>query len=116
MYRRFASFAALLAVPVFLGAASPPGDAARGRQIALHGTNTGALPCVICHGSDLMGKRAMITPRIAGLPPKTTLAALAAIASGRRGDNYVMRNIARSLTPPERADIAAYLAGLKPGS
>lgn len=57
----------------------------------------------------------MGTPKIAGLAPETTLAALAAIASGKRGTNYVMSGIARSLTPPERADIAAFLAGLKPG-
>lgn len=66
---------------------------------------------MVCHGTDLGGNPSIGAPKIAGLPAETTLAALDSIAAGKLGQNYVMRNIARSLTPAQRADIAAYLAG-----
>lgn len=104
-----------VAVPAAGAAAAPAGDAAHGRQIVTQGTKSGALPCMVCHGAGLAGNAAIGAPPIAGLPPEATLAALAAIASGQRGQNYVMRNIARSLTAGQRADIAAYLATLGRG-
>lgn len=102
----------LLATAVLLAAAAPSGDAARGRQIVTGGTNSGALPCMVCHGADLGGNKSIGAPKLAGLPAATTMAALDSIAAGKLGQNYVMRNIARSLTPAQRADVAAYLAGL----
>lgn len=106
--------ALLLAACVLLAAAAPAGDAARGRRIVSAGTNSGALPCAVCHGTKLAGNRSIGAPPIAGLPAGTIVAALGSIAAGKRGRNYVMRNIARSLTPAQRADVAAYLAGLPP--
>lgn len=102
----------LLAAALLLGAAAPAGNAARGRAIVTNGTASGVLPCMVCHGTGLAGNPSIGSPKIAGLPAKTTMAALASIASGKLGTNYVMRNIASSLTPAERADVAAYLAGL----
>lgn len=102
----------LLAAAILLAAAAPAGDAARGRQIVTHGTASGALPCAVCHGTDLAGNAAIGAPPIAGLQAPIVLKALDAIAAGRQGTNYVMRNIAHALDPRQRADIAAYLAGL----
>ncbi|UNC15747.1 c-type cytochrome [Acidiphilium multivorum] len=118
---RPALLAALLLLPTLAPAALPPqgtaagtaaGNAARGKDIVAHGTAGGVLPCMVCHGTDLAGNPAIGAPRLAGLPQATTLAALAAIAAGKQGKNYVMRNIAHALTGADRADIAAYLASL----
>ncbi|KDM68196.1 MULTISPECIES: c-type cytochrome [Acidiphilium] len=114
---RPALLAALLLLPTLAPAALPPqgtaaGNAARGKDIVAHGTANGVLPCMVCHGTDLAGNPAIGAPRLAGLPQATTLAALAAIAAGKQGKNYVMRNIAHALTGADRADIAAYLASL----
>ncbi|MBS3024599.1 c-type cytochrome [Acidiphilium multivorum] len=114
---RPALLAALMLLPTLAPAALPPqgtaaGNAARGKDIVAHGTANGVLPCMVCHGTDLAGNPAIGAPRLAGLPQATTLAALAAIAAGKQGKNYVMRNIAHALTGADRADIAAYLASL----
>ncbi|HQT75030.1 MAG TPA: c-type cytochrome [Acidiphilium sp.] len=116
---RPALLAALLLLPSLAVAALPPqgeaaGNAARGATIVAHGTAGGVLPCMVCHGADLAGNPAIGAPRLAGLKPATTLAALSAIAAGRQGKNYVMRRIAHALTQTDRADIAAYLATLTP--
>lgn len=118
---RPALLAALLLSPTLAPAAAPPdgspagkaaGNAELGKNIVVHGTAGGVLPCMVCHGTDLAGNPAIGAPRLAGLKPATTLAALSAIAAGRQGKNYVMRNIAHALTGADRADIAAYLATL----
>jgi cytochrome c553 len=119
-YLRPALLAALLLLPALACAALPPqgkaaGNAARGKSIVAHGTAGGVLPCMVCHGTDLAGNPAIGAPRLAGLKPATTLAALSAIASGQQGKNYVMRNIAHALTGADRADIAAYLTSLGAG-
>ena len=116
-YLRPALLAALLMLPTLAPAAAPPdgnaaGNAERGKTIVAHGTANGVLPCMVCHGTDLAGNPAIGAPRLAGLKPATTLAALSAIASGQQGKNYVMRNVAHALTGADRADIAAYLATL----
>jgi len=97
---------------LILCAAAPSPDASQGAAIVSHGTATGVLPCMACHGPDLAGNASIGAPRIAGLPLATTLSALHAIAAGRMGSNYVMKNIAHALTASERTDVAAYLAGL----
>ena len=84
-----------------------------GADIALHGTNRGALPCMACHGTAFQGNSSIGAPPLAGQSTATTLAALDAIAAGKFGSNIVMRNIATSLTPAERAAVAGYFAGLK---
>lgn len=86
-----------------------------GAAIVAHGTPDGVLPCMACHGPDLMGNAAIGAPRIAGLPETATLAAFRAIAAGKTGSNFVMRRIAGALTPEQRQEVAAYLATLKPG-
>lgn len=97
----------LLAAALLLGAAAPDGE-----SIALHGTDQGALPCQACHGMQFQGNASIGAPALAGRKASATLAALAAIASGKTGSNYVMKQIARSLTSPERRAVAAYFASL----
>jgi cytochrome c553 len=97
---------ALLALP--LGAAAPSGA-----DIASHGTDHGALPCMACHGAALQGNPSIGAPALAGQPAATTLAELDAIAAGKSGTNSVMQNIAVSLAPAERTAVANYLASLK---
>ncbi len=121
-FPRPAPLAALLLLPGFCAAAAVPpdggaagnaaGNAALGAKIVAHGTAGGVLPCMVCHGTGLAGNPAIGAPRLAGLKPATTLAALSAIAAGKQGKNYVMRNIAHALTGADRAAIAAYLATL----
>ncbi|MDD2876248.1 MAG: c-type cytochrome [Acidiphilium sp.] len=106
----------LIAAALLLGAATPLGDAARGAAIVAHGTASGALPCMACHGPDLTGNASIGAPRIAGLKTATTLGAFQAIADGRMGQNYVMKNIAHALTSSERDAVADYLAGLPQAS
>jgi cytochrome c553 len=106
----------LLVVPsiaILLGAASPGAPTDMGARIIAHGTANGVVPCRACHAARLQGNPAIGAPALAGLSEAATLAALAKIAAGRQGNNFVMRHIARLLTPPERKAIAAYLAGLK---
>ncbi|HTJ88650.1 MAG TPA: c-type cytochrome [Acidocella sp.] len=98
----------LVLISLPLGAAAP-----RGADIALHGTNHGALPCMVCHGTVFQGNPSIGAPALAGQPAATTLAALDAIAAGKLGTNAVMQNIAVSLTPAERAAVAGYFASLK---
>ncbi len=98
-----------------LMAAHPPASTKLGAAIAAHGTSSGALPCMACHGAQLHGNPATGAPALAGLNPAVTRAALRAIADGKRGKNYVMAQIARSLTQPQRRAVSAYLATLPPG-
>lgn len=107
---------ALLALALALIAAGTPPSAREGATIVAHGTASGALPCMACHGGHLQGNPAIGAPRLAGLDPAVTLAALKAIAAGKMGKNYVMTNIARSLSPTQRRAVAAYLASLPSSS
>jgi cytochrome c553 len=110
------SHLALIALALSLMAAAPASQIQLGATIMAHGTASGALPCMACHGGHLQGNPAIGAPRLAGLDPAVTLAALKAIASGKMGKNYVMANIARDLSPTQRQAVAAYLASLKSGS
>jgi cytochrome c553 len=105
---------ALIAASLLLGAAAPPPDAQQGEAIVTRGSGAGVLPCMACHGQTLAGNAAIGAPPLAGLKQATTLSALAAIASGAMGHNYVMKNIAHALTAPQRQAVADYLAGLEP--
>ena len=84
-----------------------------GKSIALHGTKHGALPCQACHGIHFEGNRSIGAPALAGLPMVKIYRSLAAIAGGKMGHNFVMRNIALALTPEERRAVAEYFAGLE---
>jgi cytochrome c553 len=103
-----------LALPLI--AAAPTSLIQQGATIVAHGTASGALPCMACHGDHLQGNPAIGAPRIAGLDPSVTLPTLKAIAAGKMGKNYVMTNIARDLSPTQRQAIAAYLVSLKSGT
>lgn len=98
---------------VLLGAAGSS-PASSGAAIVAHGAPGGIISCRVCHGMRLQGKPAIGAPALAGLPARITLPAFAAIASGQRGKNFVMQKIARTLTPPQRRALAAYLAGVTP--
>lgn len=108
-----------LVLPVLvmlLGAAGAPPSASTGAAIIAHGAPGGITPCKVCHGMQLQGNRAIGAPALAGLRESTVLTALSTIAAGKRGDNFLMRRIARTLTPAQRHDIAAYLSSLKKAS
>lgn len=105
----------LLASALLLGAAAPNGNPSTGPEIVQHGTTSGIVPCMACHGSHLQGNAAIGAPALAGLPQSATLAALASIADGKLGSNVVMRSIARSLTGVQRKAVAAYFATLARG-
>lgn len=100
-------------VAVLAGAAGAPPSVSTGAAIAAHGAPGGITPCKVCHGMQLQGNTSIGAPALAGLPENTVLAALHAIAADKQGDNSLMRRIARTLTPAQRNDIAAYLASLK---
>lgn len=105
-------FHPLFAAALVLGAAAPGGDLSQGAAILRHGTASEAVPCMACHGERLQGNASIGAPALAGLPERQTLAALAAIAAGKKGHNFIMRNIAHSMTQAERKAVAAYLATL----
>jgi cytochrome c553 len=107
---------AILGLMLPLIAAAPPQSLQQGATIVAHGTATGALPCMACHGGHLQGNPAIGAPRLAGLDPSVIGAALNAIAAGKMGKNYVMTNIARSLSPTQRRAVTAYLASLPSSS
>jgi cytochrome c553 len=97
----------LVPLGLLLGAAAPSGV-----SIALHGTSHGALPCQACHGMQFQGNASIGAPALAGQPVNVTLKSLEKIAAGKIGQNYVMKNIAISLTPAERSAVAAYFSSL----
>lgn len=114
MTLRTACLAALLPLSLLLGAAGPPPSAvALGKRLVSQGNAHGILPCAACHGRHLQGNRATGAARIAGVPPAETVSDLVHIAEMPSG-NYVMRHIARSMTPKEMKAIAAYLATIRP--
>lgn len=102
----------LFAVALVLGTAASGGILSKGAAIVRHGTASGVMSCMACHGQRLQGNASIGAPALAGLPESRTLGALDAIAAGKSGDNFIMRNIAHSLTPAEREAVAAYLATL----
>ena len=61
---------------------------------------------------NFQGDPSIQAPALAGQPAAATLKALSAIAARKMGQNYVMKNIATSLTPDERQAVASYFASL----
>lgn len=106
---------ALLALAAFLGVAAPALAATGGESgaaIVRHGTRSGVIPCMACHGAHLEGNGSIGAPPLAGLPSRQILAALDAIAAGKVDNNFVMQREARLLAPGQRQAVAAYLARL----
>lgn len=105
-----------LVLPVMamlVGAAGAAPGASTGAAIVAHGAPGGITPCKVCHGMQLQGNPAIGAPALAGLPESAVQTALSAIAAGKQGNNFLMHRIARTLTPVQRNDIAAYLSSLK---
>ncbi|MGH7049872.1 MAG: c-type cytochrome [Acetobacteraceae bacterium] len=104
----------LVVSAMLLGAAAPAQDLSAGAEIAQHGTTSGIIPCMACHGSRLQGNASIGAPPLAGMPERVVITAFSAIAEGKFGNNVVMQNIARSLTDEQRKSVAAYLVSLEP--
>ena len=82
-----------------------------GAAIAVHGTATGAPPCIACHGARGEGNAANGSPRLAGLPAPYLRAQMSAFADGQR-ENPVMAPIARILSVDEAQAVSLYFAAL----
>jgi len=83
-----------------------------GKEIVLHGNQTGALPCAACHGANGAGNESIGAPALAGLPAGMITGYLQRFAAGR-GGNAIMQSIAKGLSPDEVTAVATYYAGLK---
>ena len=111
---RNALIPALLCLSLFSGpsTAADRADMAVGKQIAMSGNGKGATACQSCHGANGAGVAAANFPRLAGLNADYLAKQLHDFASGTRS-NPIMDPIAKSLTPEEAADVAAYYANEK---
>ena len=103
----FASLAGAAAVLLTSATAQSHG----GREIAEHGNSAGTPPCASCHGPLFKGDPSIKSPAIAGLPASFIIQRLDHYA-GPDGHNAMMRQVASSLSPAERREVAAYLSGL----
>ncbi|MBV8287826.1 MAG: c-type cytochrome [Hyphomicrobiales bacterium] len=86
-------------------------DPARGAVIATQGTPSGAPPCAQCHAFNGVSDASGAFPRIAGQSAYYLAKQLRDFASATRS-NAFMTQIAKSLSPDDIADVAAYYAGL----
>jgi cytochrome c553 len=82
-----------------------------GQQIVEHGSSAGAPPCASCHGPQFKGDPSVGSPAIAGLSANFIVQRLDHYA-GPDGHNAMMRQVASSLSPAERRQVAAYLSTL----
>ncbi|HKT97580.1 MAG TPA: c-type cytochrome [Paraburkholderia sp.] len=82
-----------------------------GRQIATEGTSNGVAACIGCHGASGQGTAAAGFPRLAGLSAEYLDAQLSAFADGSR-ESAVMQPLAKSMTGPERSEVARYFSSL----
>ena len=89
-------------------AAPPAADVRAGEQLATAATTAGAA-CASCHGQR--GERMASFPRLAGFGAAYLQAQLDAFATGAR-KNQIMQPIAQALSPPQRAQVAAYFSSL----
>jgi cytochrome c553 len=97
-----------VAASSFAGAA-PSADVTAGGRIAAAGTAAGAPACATCHGARGEGLGAF--PHLAGTGAAYLRDQLEALAGGKR-KNPIMQPIAQALSPEQRAQVAAYYAGL----
>jgi cytochrome c553 len=106
--RTFAGFALgsllIAAVACALAASAAPAPAARSAAPTLP-------PCEACHGAHGEGMPAALVPRIAGQEAGYLKKQLDAYADGTR-DNPIMRNFAKALSEPQRAEYAARYAAM----
>jgi cytochrome c553 len=97
-------YAAQTPVP---GHPGDPADVAAGKSIYTDGvTDRGVPACVGCHGDQAQG--AGTFPRLAGQHRTYIMDQLAAFSSNARA-NEIMHENAKSLTPDEMRQLAAYL-------
>lgn len=75
------------------------------------GSQSGAMPCVACHGADGLGMAAAGFPRLAGLPAEYVRKQLADFSSGARS-NPVMQPLAKALTEAEISAVSQALAAM----
>ncbi len=115
---RAAAVLALAAIPAAAWAVMPEAPAgsaadvvARGRAVALHGTEPGRAACAACHMADGAGQPDVGIPRLAGLTGVYITDQLGYFASGAR-QNPAMAPYAVALSPAERLEVAAYFASL----
>lgn len=80
-----------------------------GQQIVMQGNQSGATPCVSCHGADGAGQAAAGFPRLAGQDKNYLIMQLQAFTQGSR-NNPIMAPIAGALNQQEMAEVAAYYA------
>ena len=96
---------------VLTGAAST-GDAKAGQAIAQNGLPTDVAACASCHGARGEGSAAF--PPLAGNGAAYLLEQLTHFADGSR-EQALMQPIAKGLNEQQRADVAAFYAGLPRG-
>jgi cytochrome c553 len=101
-----------LAGALVLIAAGSAFAASRGQTIATQGTANGVPPCAACHGVNYQGNPALKAPALAGLSKTFILTRLPHYASPA-GKNASMKMVATTLTPEDRAAVAAYLSSLR---
>lgn len=68
--------------------------------------------CAACHGADGLGNQAAGYPALAGLPAPYIARQLDAFVQGTR-INPVMKQMAGTLTPAQRKQVAGYYAAMK---
>ena len=92
----------------------PPGSTARGKRIAVDGTEAQRLPCASCHGDALKGSR--IGPPLAGRSPSYVLRQLLAFRTGARNSDgsAPMKAVAAQMPVPDMVAVAAYVTTLEP--
>ena len=105
-----ALFAGIAAAQAASVAAPPTQDVSAGRAIATQGANGGAA-CMGCHGANGEGNAQGGFPRLAALGRLYIVHQLNSYADGTR-QNPVMTPIAAGLSAEQRAQVAAYYAGL----
>jgi len=90
----------------------PRGSIARGRSIAMTGTNGLATACVTCHGPKLAG--AGVVPPIAGRYPTYIVRQLVAFKTGARSTlaSQPMQAVVAGLSTEQMIAVAAYAASL----
>lgn len=115
---RSSDLALLRTLCLALAAASLPASVAiaashatGGESIVEHGTAAGTPACISCHGPHLMGNPAIKAPAIAGLDAAFIIGRLDHYASPQ-GRNPLMKQVASSLTPAQRVEVAGYIATL----
>jgi len=85
-----------------------------GGEIATsEGTSGAVSACARCHGENRRGPGSRLVPILHGQPAAFLLAALEDYAHARRPSG-IMQPLASDLSPDDRAQVAAYYAGLAP--